>query len=68
MFAAKERLKFKGNEELLWSLKQLEETSTRTGLQPEHIVSLVDVAASGQQGNCCILFRPCHNKTCLQGF
>ena len=50
-FSAKERLKFKGNEELLWSLQQLEETSTRTGLQPGHIASLVDVAASGQQGN-----------------
>ena len=49
-FTAKERLKFKGNEELLWSLKQVEETSASTGLTPDHIVSLVDVASSGIQG------------------
>ena len=56
--AAKQRLKFKGNEELLWCLQKLEETSTATGLSPEQITTLVDVAASGLQSkNMLAIFR-----------
>ncbi|XP_045199396.1 centromere protein I-like [Mercenaria mercenaria] len=43
------RQKFKGNEELLWALECIEETSLKTGLSPDHITALVDVAASGIQ-------------------
>ena len=46
---AKQRLKYKGNEDLLWCLKKLEETSTTTGLSPDQITTLVDAAASGVQ-------------------
>ena len=47
---ATSKQKFKGNEELLWALECIEETSLRTGLSPDHIVALIDVAASGIQG------------------
>ncbi|XP_060571869.1 centromere protein I-like isoform X2 [Ruditapes philippinarum] len=46
---ATSKQKFKGNEELLWALECIEETSLRTGLSPDHIKTLIDVAASGIQ-------------------
>ena len=49
-FSAKTKQKYKGNKDLLLSLEVIEETSTSVGLSSEHIEALVDVAASGIQG------------------
>ncbi|KAL4220762.1 hypothetical protein ACF0H5_021156 [Mactra antiquata] len=47
--SAKSRQKFRGNTELISALECIEHTALNKGLSPEHISSLVDVAAAGIQ-------------------
>ncbi|KAL3846578.1 hypothetical protein ACJMK2_017554 [Sinanodonta woodiana] len=49
LVSADSKLKIKGNEALHKSLEVIERTATSSGLSPEQILQLVDVAASGKQ-------------------
>ena len=53
---AKSRLKLKGNKELINALETIENRAVTRGLEPDHITTLIDVAASGIQGLVCYQF------------
>ncbi|KAK3603764.1 hypothetical protein CHS0354_023383 [Potamilus streckersoni] len=50
LVTADSKLRIKGNEALHKSLEVIERTATSLGLSPDQILQLVDVAASGKQG------------------